>query len=731
MAFPAIQGTPAETSFTAVGTSFAVGLPAGIQAGETLVVLLAGGGTNALQFNTLAGWTELVDENVAFGLHVWYRIADGSEGATVTFTSTGSGSRGAAIAYRISDGHPTQAPQISAVATGSGTAPDPAALSPTGGAKDYLWITFFAQGSTEEANDDTWLNNAATNYSNPLQVTSGTGGVNVGAILGASSRTANAATEDASWPSGSVDTSAAWRAFTLAVHPTPPPTATGTARISLASASTPPQQIAHSLHIRGRVTSGTGKFRMQLWEGATQRCPPSGYLESAALTTSLADYKLPIADTDADAITDYSDLEVRFWGYSQNGGSIVYEVDQVWFELPAAGAGGETPPPGGAVAGGLAPGVQAPGTQGGASANGTVSVGRVAVPQGGGAVAGLGPTTRASLTIGGAVAGGRAPSEPGGTSETPVPGGAVAGGRAPGISTGLMSGGGTALGSDPVVRTAVTIGGAGVATAAQIGLIYAWSAGVPSASIVVTTTPGGATAGGFAPASGGMSQSPTPGGATAGGLSSGATVVTPVGGAPAAGSTSTGVQVSTSVGGAPANGRTLAPSASVLSGGAVAGGRAPSESTSSGDFVLPGGGIAGGFAPGVRVTTPQGGVSSGGFAPVALYFQMPLPGGATAGGLSPAIKTSTAIGSLAAAGRAPAPGVTPVLGGGLAAGRTATVAVYLGPGGAIGSGKIADPLQVFIVDFYDQPHPRSGHLGHRGPSTTGAYDEPDPMKAKP
>ena len=89
MAFPVVQARN-ETSFTAAATSFACNLPATIASGDLLIVILASGGTNAQQFNTLTGWTELLDENVTFGVHVWYRLADGTEGATVTFTCTGS-----------------------------------------------------------------------------------------------------------------------------------------------------------------------------------------------------------------------------------------------------------------------------------------------------------------------------------------------------------------------------------------------------------------------------------------------------------------------------------------------------------------------------------------------------------------------------------------------------------------------------------------------------------------
>ena len=89
--------------------------------------------------------------------------------------------------------------------------------------------------------------------------------------------------------------------------------------------------------MRARVTSGAGKIRAALYESSTNITDTApGYLESSALTTSLADYTLAIADADAAAISSYSNLDIWLWGYSSGGGSIVYEVDQVWLEVPAA-----------------------------------------------------------------------------------------------------------------------------------------------------------------------------------------------------------------------------------------------------------------------------------------------------------------------------------------------------------------------------------------------------------
>lgn len=117
------------------------------------------------------------------------------------------------------------------------------------------------------------------------------------------------------------------------------PTQTGVARVSLASASTPETKTNHKIHVRARVTGGSGTIRAALYEGATNR---SGDLESAALTGTLAEYTIPIGDTQAAAITDYSNLEIRFWGYSDTGDAATFEIDQVWLSTPAAASGPTT-----------------------------------------------------------------------------------------------------------------------------------------------------------------------------------------------------------------------------------------------------------------------------------------------------------------------------------------------------------------------------------------------------
>lgn len=216
MAFPTIVGTPAESSTNTAGTSHIVNLPSG--ASGNLFLLVMGKGTTSATINALTGWTELVDENQASGAFCAWHLCDGTEGTTTTFTSSAS-TKSATIVYEI-NGQSAVAPEISAVASASTNAPNPNTCTPTGGAKDYLWITWFVMGqAAEEADDDTWVNNAATNYGSLRQKTSGTVGTNIGAAVAACHRTNNASSEDAAWPASSTDQTITWRSFTVAIHP--------------------------------------------------------------------------------------------------------------------------------------------------------------------------------------------------------------------------------------------------------------------------------------------------------------------------------------------------------------------------------------------------------------------------------------------------------------------------------------------------------------------------------
>lgn len=112
-----------------------------------------------------------------------------------------------------------------------------------------------------------------------------------------------------------------------------PPKSTTVGRISLESGSIPEARTDHAIKVLARVIGGAGTIRAALYEGATNR---SGDLESEALTGSLVEYTLPISEANANNITDYSALELRFWGYSAVGDAATFEIDKLWLNIPPA-----------------------------------------------------------------------------------------------------------------------------------------------------------------------------------------------------------------------------------------------------------------------------------------------------------------------------------------------------------------------------------------------------------
>lgn len=146
--------------------------------------------------------------------------------------------------------------------------------------------------------------------------------------------TKDSTTADGSIAQSATTTNSGYRAQTIEILAAP--TQTGVAQLSLASGSTPATRTLHSIKVRARVSSGGGTIRAALYEGSTNR---SGDLESSALTGTLANYTLSIPDANAANITDYSNLEIRLWGYAADGLATTFEVDQVWLEIPAASGG--------------------------------------------------------------------------------------------------------------------------------------------------------------------------------------------------------------------------------------------------------------------------------------------------------------------------------------------------------------------------------------------------------
>ena len=216
MAFPVVQAT-ATTNGTAASATATVNLPTGIVSGETLIGILRTAVVGVHGWP--AGWTELFDSTADASddnISCAWRKADGTEGATIS-VSQGNG-KYAAIVYRISGAtDPTVTPpEFAPLLTGTSAAPDPGALSPTGGAKDYLWL--WLGGWEGEQTSPPGGN--PTNYGTTVGANSGAGGaITTNCRVASAQRALNAASEDP--PLWTISVSDDWTATVVALHPSP------------------------------------------------------------------------------------------------------------------------------------------------------------------------------------------------------------------------------------------------------------------------------------------------------------------------------------------------------------------------------------------------------------------------------------------------------------------------------------------------------------------------------
>jgi hypothetical protein len=163
--FPVVAATNTSSTGTA-GTTHTVSLPASIAAGDLLLIFLHGrdsGGVNTPGFSAPSGWsTRYNTDNLgnAAGAAVFYKVASGSEGASVNVTSTNNVESAHASA-RVTGYAGT--PESGTVATGTSTTPNPPSLTPSWGALDTLW--FAVAHPRNSGNDLT----APTNYGSIVQ----------------------------------------------------------------------------------------------------------------------------------------------------------------------------------------------------------------------------------------------------------------------------------------------------------------------------------------------------------------------------------------------------------------------------------------------------------------------------------------------------------------------------------------------------------------------------------
>ncbi|KKL70683.1 hypothetical protein LCGC14_2102440 [marine sediment metagenome] len=212
MAFPQVEATNTSSQDSNV-LNHTVSLPAGIQAGETLLVFFANNADSG-GVGWPGGWNEIfetVEPGNQVTLAVAWRKATGGEGGTITVT-TGNGRQSAHASYRISGAidPAVTAPEVSTGATGVGTNPNPDSLTAGGGSDEYLWIAV-------EGNDTNLTVSAyPTNYdSNQLSLVSGAGAGNCG--IGVASDEVETNTQDPG--TFTISGSEQWVACTVAVYP--------------------------------------------------------------------------------------------------------------------------------------------------------------------------------------------------------------------------------------------------------------------------------------------------------------------------------------------------------------------------------------------------------------------------------------------------------------------------------------------------------------------------------
>lgn len=208
MAFPT-TAPATTTSFTTSVTSMAVNMPSSIASGDLLIAAV--GVRNAGTWTLPSGWNVLEEKAGGGGVGetgVWYKIADGSEGATQTWTA-GVATTGAWHSFKITDWHGTTPPEYAST-NGDSASVNPPSLSPSWGSDDTLWITL--AGSSANAMT---FSVAPTSFTGLTSTTASSGG---GASnMGSAYRQNATATEDPS--TFTTSTNRWWSSFTIGIRP--------------------------------------------------------------------------------------------------------------------------------------------------------------------------------------------------------------------------------------------------------------------------------------------------------------------------------------------------------------------------------------------------------------------------------------------------------------------------------------------------------------------------------
>lgn len=212
MAAPTVAGYNANQNTGAGSSAAAVTLPASVAVGDLLIIGVVA--SSAVSLTPPAGWTSIVAFSATgIGGNTWWKIADGSEGASVSVTVSGIGSRSSCWAYRITGHDPAVAPTGTALnSQTSSTTPNPPSHTSGFGAVDTRWIAVWA------------LNGSSTSNTTPSGYSTLVSGVTSQGSMGTAHLATTAASEN---PGNAVmGTAGTWAAVTIAVAPIQLPTGT-------------------------------------------------------------------------------------------------------------------------------------------------------------------------------------------------------------------------------------------------------------------------------------------------------------------------------------------------------------------------------------------------------------------------------------------------------------------------------------------------------------------------
>lgn len=210
----AVVASTNTSSSAAAQTTAVVALPATIASGDLLIFCMAFGSIS-ISTTTPAGWTQVFNDSIATGGESGsceYKVASGSEGASVSVTITSS--RWSAISWRITGFDSGTAPAVSTRSSAASATQSPPALTPSWGALDTLWIVADGHAS---ANPIPTTSTYPTNYTSN-QIDNASGNTTNDAVITSATRTANTATETPG--SFTLSASKAGSAYTLGIRPT-------------------------------------------------------------------------------------------------------------------------------------------------------------------------------------------------------------------------------------------------------------------------------------------------------------------------------------------------------------------------------------------------------------------------------------------------------------------------------------------------------------------------------